>query len=122
MSVFTSRPALRWLVPAAVTATVLGGGAALRTLTASADPTLPARSAAQLLVDLQTARLDGLSGTVVQRADLGLPALPVSGQGSSELSSLVSGSRSTRPNTYRCGSRCTPRTPTPPRSRWRSPR
>jgi outer membrane lipoprotein-sorting protein len=97
MSIFTSRPALRWLVPAAVTAAVLGGGAAVRTLSAVAEPSLPERSAAQLLVDLQTARLDGLSGTVVQRADLGLPALPgMGGQGSAELSSLVSGSHTLR--------------------------
>ena len=97
MSVFTMRPALRWLVPLAVTAVVLTGGAAIRTLTASADPTLPPRSPAQLLVDLQTARLDGLSGTVVASTDLGLPKLPTGGgQGSSELSSLVSGSHTLR--------------------------
>jgi outer membrane lipoprotein-sorting protein len=97
MSVFTARPALRWLVPAAVTAAVIGGGAAARTLTATAEPSLPPRTAAQLLVDLQTARLDGGSGTVVQRADLGLPALPsAGGQGSSDLSSLVSGSHTLR--------------------------
>ena len=70
-------PALRWLVPA-------GRGRRRdrrrRRRSArsppAAEPALPPRSAAQLLVDLQTARLDGLSGTVVQRADLGLPALP----------------------------------------------
>ena len=38
-------------------------------------PRSPPRTAAQLLVDVQKARLDGLSGTVVQRADLG-PARP----------------------------------------------
>jgi outer membrane lipoprotein-sorting protein len=97
MSLFTSRPALRWLVPAGVTAVVLGGGAAAGTLTAAADPSLPPRSAAQLLVDLQTARLDGMSGTVVETADLGIPALPgAGGQGSSELTSLVSGSHTLR--------------------------
>jgi outer membrane lipoprotein-sorting protein len=98
MSIFSTRPALRWLVPVAVAATVIGGGAVVQTLTAAADPALPPRSAAQLLVDLQTARLDGLSGTVVQRADLGLPALPgtTTGQGSSELSSLLSGSHTLR--------------------------
>jgi outer membrane lipoprotein-sorting protein len=97
MSIFTTRPALRWLVPAAVAATVIGGGAAVRTLTADASPSLPPRTAAQLLVDLQTARLDGLSGTVVQTADLGIPALPMGGgQGSSDLSSLVSGSHTLR--------------------------
>src|SRR3982751_6218552 len=96
MSIFTSRPAVRWLVPVAVAAAAVGGGALLNTLSAIASPTLPPRSAAQLLVDLQTARLDGLSGTVVQTADLGIPALPAIGAGSSDLSSLVSGSHTLR--------------------------
>lgn len=97
MSIFSNRPALRWLVPAAAAVTVIGGGAAIGTFAASADPALPARSAAQLLVDLQTARLDGLSGTVVQRADLGLPALPaLGGQGNADLTSLVSGTHTLR--------------------------
>ena len=64
---------------------------------AAADPRLPARTAAQLLTDLQTARLDGLSGTVTQRAELGLPALPgLGGQGSSDLASLISGTHTLR--------------------------
>jgi outer membrane lipoprotein-sorting protein len=97
MSISTSRPALRWGVPIAVLVTAVGGGTAVRTLTASADPTLPPRTAAQLLVDVQNARLDGASGTVVQRADLGLPALPgLGGQGSSSLSSVVTGSHTFR--------------------------
>ena len=67
MSIFTTRPALRWLVPAAVAATVIGGGAAVRTLTADASPSL------------------------------GIPALPTAGgQGSCDLSSLVSGSHTLR--------------------------
>src|SRR4051812_5906904 len=95
MSVFSSRPALRWLVPAAATVAVIGGGAAIGTFAASAEPSLPPRSAAQLLVDVQTARLEGMSGTVVQRADLGLPTLPklppIGGQGGLSLASLISG-------------------------------
>ncbi|MEW2383909.1 sigma-E factor regulatory protein RseB domain-containing protein [Micromonospora sp. NPDC047707] len=75
MSVLTSRPALRWLVPVTAVVTVVGGGAALGRFAAQAEPSLPPRTAAQLLVDLQTARHDGFSGTVVQRADLGLPAI-----------------------------------------------
>jgi outer membrane lipoprotein-sorting protein len=97
MSIFTSRPALRWGVPVVVFGAVIGGGAAARTLGASADPSLAPRTAAQLLVDLQTARLDGASGTVVEQADLGLPSLPgLGGQGSSDLTSLVSGSHTIR--------------------------
>jgi len=97
MSIFATRPALRWLVPVAVTAVVVGGGAAARSIAASADPSLPPRSAAQLLVDLQTAPLDGLSGTVRTNADLGLPELPdVGGQGSTDITQLLTGSRTAR--------------------------
>ncbi|HEY0696322.1 MAG TPA: sigma-E factor regulatory protein RseB domain-containing protein, partial [Micromonospora sp.] len=97
MSVFDTRPALRWLVPATAAVAVIGGGAAIGTLSANAEPSLPARSAAELLVDLQTARLDGLSGTVVQRADLGLPALAnLAGSASTDLTSLVSGTHTLR--------------------------
>ncbi len=95
MSVFRSRPALRWLVPVAAAALIVGGGAA-GALVANADPTLPPRTAAQLLTDLQTARVDGLSGTVVQRADLGLPALPGLGDGGTDLTRLVSGTNTLR--------------------------
>ncbi|MEU8228452.1 hypothetical protein AB0C12_02495 [Actinoplanes sp. NPDC048967] len=98
MSVFRSRPALRWLVPAAAAVVVIGGGAAAGTIVASADPSLPERSAAQLLVDVQNAKVDGFSGTVVQTADLGLPSLPgvTSGAGSSEIMNLVAGSNTAR--------------------------
>src|SRR4051794_3258587 len=98
VSVFRSRPALRWLVPAAAAFVVIGGGAAAGTVLASADPALPDRSAAQLLVDLQTARPAGLSGTVVETADLGLPALPgmSGGQGGADLTKLITGSNTAR--------------------------
>ncbi|WP_211275445.1 LolA family protein [Actinoplanes rectilineatus] len=75
MSVFMSRPALRWLVPSAAAIAVIGGGAAAGTIVANADPALPDRTAAQLLVDLQSADVKGLSGTVVQNSDLGLPGI-----------------------------------------------
>lgn len=97
MSVLTSNPVLRWVAPAAIAVAVLGGGAAVGALSAATETNLPPRSAAQLLVDLQTARLDGLSGTVVQRADLGLPALPgLGGQGSAELTALLAGTHTLR--------------------------
>jgi outer membrane lipoprotein-sorting protein len=98
VSVFRSRPALRWLVPTAAAVVVIGGGAAAGTIVASADPSLPERSAAQLLVDVQNAELDGFSGTVVQTADLGLPSLPgvTSGAGSGEIMKLVAGSNTAR--------------------------
>jgi outer membrane lipoprotein-sorting protein len=97
VSVFRSRPALRWLVPTAAAVVVIGGGAAAGTIAASAEPSLPERSAAQLLVDLQTAKIDGLSGTVVQTADLGLPALPGLGGGEgADIMKLVAGSNTAR--------------------------
>lgn len=97
MSVFHTRPALRWLVPTGAALAIIGGGAAVGTFASAAEPSLPERSAAQLLVDLQTARLDGLSGTVLKRADLGLPSLPgIGGRGSAELPSLISGTHTLR--------------------------
>jgi outer membrane lipoprotein-sorting protein len=98
VSVLTSRPALRWAVPAGVLVVALGAGATGRMLVADAAPALPERTAAQLLVDLQTARPDGFSGTVVQKADLGLPNLPINtgSQGSSDFNALVTGTHTLR--------------------------
>ncbi|MDR6863448.1 hypothetical protein [Phycicoccus sp. 3266] len=104
MSVFSTHPATRWLAPGA--AVVLVGGVALAANhRASADPSLPARSAAQLLVDVQQARLAGLSGTVVQTSNLGLPSIAgLAGGGgaeggsggSSALSSTIAGTHTWR--------------------------
>jgi len=102
VSVFRSRPALRWLVPSAAAVIVIGGGAAAGTIVASADPSLPERSAAQLLVDIQSAKVDGLSGTIVESADLGLPSIAAGlmksdgKSGSGDLMGLLGG-----PNTAR---------------------
>ena len=100
MNVFTNRPSLRWAVPGGALVLV-GATALLANHSASADPSLPTRSAAQLLVDVQQARLSGLSGTVVQTSNLGLPELPGAagggpGGGSSSLSSVVSGTHTWR--------------------------
>lgn len=97
MSSLTRSPSLRWLVPALVAVVLAAGGSTLGVITANAGGDLPERSPAQLLVDVQTARLDGLSGTIVQNADLGLPSLPgLGGGGSSDMTSLVSGSHTLR--------------------------
>ncbi|MEP7192245.1 MAG: hypothetical protein ABI903_05215 [Actinomycetota bacterium] len=100
MTIFEKTPALRWAVPALTAVALVGAGSAATGLHAIADAGLPARSAAQLLVDVQQARLDGLSGTVVQRSELGLPSLPgVGGSGgvaSSDLTSLISGTHTMR--------------------------
>jgi outer membrane lipoprotein-sorting protein len=95
MRIFASKPALRVLAPLAVVFVVAGAG--LVATTASAEKKLPTRSPQELLVDLQQARTDGLSGTVVERADLGIPAIPgATGQDDPELTSLVSGTHTLR--------------------------
>ncbi|MGK5739236.1 LolA family protein [Micromonospora sp. URMC 103] len=91
-----SRPVLRWVVPVAAAATVIGGGAAIGTFAAEAEPSLPPRTAAQLLVDLQTSQLEGLSGTVVQRADLGLPPIVGLAAGANDLAALATGTHTLR--------------------------
>jgi len=114
MSIFSTHPALRWAVPGVAVVAVVGGAGAASVVSAQADSPLAPRTAAQLLVDVQDARLDGLSGTVVQRADLGVPALgaisgaggsasgssgggsSAGGSGSSDLTSLVSGTHTLR--------------------------
>ncbi len=97
MTVLARRPLLRWLAPL-IAALLLGtAGATIATLSANARDSLAPRSASQLLVDVQKAQVDGLSGTVVQTADLGLPALPnIGGRSSSDFTSLVSGSHTLR--------------------------
>ncbi|MEO7351461.1 MAG: outer membrane lipoprotein carrier protein LolA, partial [Marmoricola sp.] len=96
MSSLTRRPSLRWLVPALVAVILAAGGSTVGLITANAGGGLPERTPAQLLVDVEKARLDGLSGTIVQNADLGLPSLPGLDAGSSEMTSLVSGSHTLR--------------------------
>lgn len=100
MSIFLDHPRARWAVPGAVLACIAAGGLVTNQV-ASADPSLPPRTAAQLLVDVQKARLSGLSGTVVQTSNLGLPDLPGMGGsgpggGSSSLTSMVSGTHTWR--------------------------
>lgn len=100
MALMNSPTARRWLIPAAAAVAVIGGGAAVGALAAGADPALPPRSAAELLVDLQNAKIDGLSGTVVQTADLGLPgiaklAADVGGE-TGNLGSLIAGTNTLR--------------------------
>lgn len=93
MKIFDSKPALRWLAPVAALALV--GGSGLVAATATAGDKLPDRSAEQLLVDLQQTKVDGLSGTVVQRANLGIPAIPGAGDATSA-TSMLSGTHTLR--------------------------
>jgi outer membrane lipoprotein-sorting protein len=89
MSLFTDHPRARWAAPAAAVAAV-AAGTLVTNLTASADPSLPPRTAAQLLADVQRAQLAHVSGTVVQSADLGLPDLSGLGGGGNDGASLQS--------------------------------
>ena len=66
--------AARWIVPAAVTALVIGGGVAA-SASSDAVPDLPERSAADLLVAVGEAEPTPFSGTVETVAALGLPDL-----------------------------------------------
>jgi hypothetical protein len=93
-----ARPGLRWAVPVATTALVLGGAVLGPALTASAEVELPARTPEQLLTDLQTADVEAFSGTVAQRSELGLPELPegVGGEHSADLLSLLTGEHTLR--------------------------
>ncbi|WP_222854323.1 LolA family protein [Fodinicola acaciae] len=93
---------LRWGVPAGIAAVAIAVPASGAVLNADPAPTLPPMTAQQLLAAVQTAKVNGLSGTVVQTSDLGLPELPgLTGTGaptggSSSLSSMVSGSHTLR--------------------------
>ena len=75
MSLFTDHPRARWAIPTAAVL-LIAAGSLVASRTASADSGLPARTAAQLLVDVRTATERSLSGTVVQTANLGLPQIP----------------------------------------------
>jgi outer membrane lipoprotein-sorting protein len=68
------RRALRWAAPVAAAALAVGGG--LMANTAAADPTLPHKTPQQLLTAVASAKVAGLSGTVRESAELGLPSLP----------------------------------------------
>lgn len=89
MSIFDRKPALRWLTPVAFVA-VVGGSTGLYA-TATATEPLPDLTAQQLLTKVQGAQVDGLSGTIQQTSDLGLPSLGLGGSDDAKLSSLVSG-------------------------------
>jgi outer membrane lipoprotein-sorting protein len=92
------RRAIRWVAPVAAAALALGGGLAANG-TAAAEPTLPKKSPQQLLTSVAGAKTDGMSGTVTETANLGLPSLPglqnqnspQQGKSSSDFSALLSG-------------------------------
>jgi outer membrane lipoprotein-sorting protein len=92
------RGLLRLVAPLAVVAVVAGGVAfATASRSDSATPTLPPRTAEQLLAEVAQAKVPGLSGTVVSTARLGLPSLPRLGdRGGASPGGLLSGSHTVR--------------------------
>lgn len=98
MKTSTKNSRLRWIVPVAVAAVLVGGTATVNAVNAAAgNDALPPRTAAELLADVQQAQLGAMSGTVVQTSDLGIPSLPgVGGSSSSDLTALVSGTHTLR--------------------------
>ncbi|MEI8406138.1 MULTISPECIES: LolA family protein [unclassified Kribbella] len=84
----------RWLVPVTAVAVVAGVGT-LGPVVADASPKLPDITAQELLTKVQTAKVDGLSGTVRSAADLGLPALP-GVEGGSQIPDLLTGEHTAR--------------------------
>src|SRR6516165_751226 len=85
----------RWVIPAG--ALVITGGVLAGSLISSAQaaPGLPPRTAAQLLAEVADSTTPPLTGTVVETASFGLPALPATGNPAS-LSSLLTGSHTVR--------------------------
>ncbi|MFG1813136.1 outer membrane lipoprotein carrier protein LolA [Kribbella sp. NPDC049174] len=90
----TAQRSRRWLVPLTAVAVVAGVGT-LGPVVADASPNLPDITAQELLTNVQTAKVDGLSGTVRSAADLGLPALP-GVEGGSQIPDLLTGEHTAR--------------------------
>jgi outer membrane lipoprotein-sorting protein len=85
----------RWLAPVTAVAVVAGVGA-LVPMVADASPNLPDITAQELLTKVQTAKVDGLSGTVRSSADLGLPAIPGFKGSGNQILDLLSGEHTAR--------------------------
>lgn len=83
----------RFAIPIALAAGIVTAAAGTGIVSASGASDLPDRTAAQLLEDVQTSDIEGLSGTVIQNANLGLPDL---GSATGGLSKLASGSNEIR--------------------------
>jgi outer membrane lipoprotein-sorting protein len=100
MASFKSSRAIRWAAPVgaiAVVGAAVGAGPVIAA--AQGNPSLPPKTAAQLLAAVtqlqKSQNPPSLSGTVVESASLGLPALPGAGSGTSP-ASLLSGSHTAR--------------------------
>ncbi len=85
----------RWAVPAGAVVVVGGVLAGSMISVASAAPSLPARTPAQLLASLAGKTAPAMTGTIVETSSLGLPSLPGTDNPTS-LSSLLTGSHTIR--------------------------
>ncbi|MGH3232695.1 MAG: LolA family protein [Streptosporangiaceae bacterium] len=85
----------RWAIPAG--ALLITGGVMAGSLisVAQAAPGLPTRTPAQLLAEVADSTTPPFTGTVVETASFGLPALPATGNPTS-LASLLTGSHTVR--------------------------
>lgn len=91
------RPSSRWIAPVAAAAAFLLIGPVISAIGSAANADLASRTAAQLLVDVEKAHLSGMSGIVVEQANLGLPELPSSAVGGNAgLGALLTGSHTLR--------------------------
>lgn len=83
----------RWAVPGTAVAVTAAVVAALQIPAAEASPSLPSRTPAQLLASISTdAKVPPMTGTVVETASLGLPALPQTAGNPTSMTSLLTGS------------------------------
>jgi outer membrane lipoprotein-sorting protein len=96
-SIFRRHRALRWIIPASVVGIVGLAAGGVFTARASSE-SLPRATPAELLADVQAARVSGFSGTIVAQLSLGLPELPALGgdAGGASVASLLSGSHTMR--------------------------
>ncbi len=85
----------RWAVPAGALVIIGEVMAGSLISVAQAAPGLPAKTPAQLLAEVADSTTPPLTGTVVETASFGLPALPATGNPTS-LSSLLTGSHTIR--------------------------
>lgn len=97
MSKLSRLPAARWLIPILAAVVFIGGGSAVAAIATAGHRAPAPPEVSQLLADVSQAHVRGLSGTIVQDSNLGIPELPGLGDGqSSDLQSLVSGSHTLR--------------------------
>ncbi len=84
----------RWAVPA-VAVVAVAGAIGVPLMSADASPNLAPKTAGSLLADVAAAKARPFSGTVVETARLGLPAVPGQSSSTSALS-LLTGSHTVR--------------------------